>query len=360
MASDYLRVAMLGAGAVAAKYVKLYAEYPRSRLVAVYDVSKAAAESAAGVTGARVADSEEALLADDIDAVVINTPNFLHARQTAAALKAGKHVLLQKPMTVTAAEAAELAEVAARSGRRLGIYMNSLDNAVFRDVKAMIAGGTLGRIGAVNAKLANGTASRWKADGKEVWRQSKAAVGGGSFAMLAYHYINLCQWLLGQPIVAVQATGKNLMSPHIEGDDIMSALVAFGDGALGVIEIGMVRQRRAVLDPRIGRIACLYRQPADQHEIGQSLRGRSGQLYDPRQAGVHRRADGAGHGRLEQSLQPAPAIHRRHPQRHADAGVAGAGRAGHARARGCVPRRGVRPGRDGLGRRRWRTSQGRC
>lgn len=228
---------MLGVGAVAAKYVSLYARYPRSRLVAVYDISAEAADAAAKEYGARVAPSEEGLLADDVDAVIISTPNFLHARQTVAALAAGKHVLLQKPMTVTSAEAAELVVAADRSGRQLGIYQNSLDNAVFRDVKAMIAAGTLGRIGGINAKLANGTSARWRPGGSaNVWRQSKVAVGGGSFAMLAYHYINLCQWLLDEPIVNVTARGKNLMSEHIEGDDIMCAIAEFGSGALGVLE----------------------------------------------------------------------------------------------------------------------------
>jgi predicted dehydrogenase len=236
MAGERLRVGMLGVGAVAAKYVKLFAEYPRSRLVAVYDVSPGAAQAAAGATGARILPSEAALLAEEIDAVVISTPNFLHAQQTIAALQAGKHVLLQKPMTLTAAEAARLAQAAAQSGRRLGIYMNSLDNRIFHDVKAMIRSGTLGRIGAINAKLANGTASRWKSGGTVVWRQSRSAVGGGSFAMLAYHYINLCQWLLDEPIINVMARGKNLMSPHIEGDDIMSSLVEFRDGAMGTLE----------------------------------------------------------------------------------------------------------------------------
>ena len=238
MNRDYLRVGMLGLGFVALKYTKFYAEYPRSRLTAVYDISAEATAETAKATGARAAPSEDALIAaDDVDVVVISTPNFLHTKQTKAAPAAGKHVLLQKPMTVTAAEAAELVEAARQAkDARLGIYMNSLDNPVFRDIKAMIAAGTLGRIGAINAKLANGTSSRWKSGSTPVWRQSKAAVGGGSFAMLAYHYINLAQWLLDEPIVNVTARGKNLMSPHIEGDDIMASIAEFQNGALAVLE----------------------------------------------------------------------------------------------------------------------------
>ena len=236
MSREFLRVGMLGVGFIAQKYVKLYAEYPRSRLVAVYDPLTEAASEVAKAHRANVAASEEDLLAQDIDAVVISTPNNLHARQTAAALRAGKHVLLQKPMTVTSAQAMDLIRIAAASQRQLGIYMNSLDNPVFRDIKAMIRAGTLGRIGSISAQLANGSSPRWRADSvTAAWRRSKAAVGGGSFAMLACHYINLCQWLLDDPIVSVAARGKNLMSEHIEGDDVMHAITEFRSGVLGVI-----------------------------------------------------------------------------------------------------------------------------
>ena len=234
--SGRLRVGMIGVGGVAQKYVGAYAGYPRSELAVVCDVDPAAADAAAA-HGAVVAPSAEALVAADIDAVVISTPNFLHHAQAAMALAAGKHVLLQKPMTVTAAEARDLHDLAAVRGVQLGLYMNSLDSPVIRDLKAMIDAGCFGRMGAVNAKLANGRGASFKtADGTATWRGSRQAVGGGSFAMLAYHYVNLAQWLLDQPITGITAVAANLMSPHIEGDDIMAGIATFRDGSFGILE----------------------------------------------------------------------------------------------------------------------------
>ncbi len=232
-----LRVGLIGVGGVAAKYRHAYAHYPRSRLVMIFDVDAEAAASAAAELGCAAADSVDQLIASDLDAVVINTPNFLHFEQATAALRAGKHVLLQKPMTVNVAEALELQRLADDASGQLAMYMNSLDNPVMHDLRRMIEQGFFGRVGAVNAKLANGRGMSFKTSGgTATWRGSKQAVGGGSFAMLAYHYINLCQWLLGQPIVSATAVGANLMCDHIEGDDIMASIVRFADGSMGVIE----------------------------------------------------------------------------------------------------------------------------
>ena len=338
MSREFLRVGMLGVGFIAQKYVKLYAEYPRSRLVAVYDPLTEAASEVAKAHRANVAASEEDLLAQDIDAVVISTPNNLHARQTAAALRAGKHVLLQKPMTVTSAQAMDLIRIAAASQRQLGIYMNSLDNPVFRDIKAMIRAGTLGRIGSISAQLANGSSPRWRADSvTAAWRRSKAAVGGGSFAMLACHYINLCQWLLDDPIVSVAARGKNLMSEHIEGDDVMHAITEFRSGVLGVIGAAWCVAGEQFSNSRQRGFAGLHRERPDQHEGRKSLPRRSDHLHGAEHADFHGGPASTGDGRLAQSAQPAPAVRRRHPQGKARPSQWRDGSKGYARPRGCLP-----------------------
>jgi len=235
--SDHpLRVGLIGVGGVAAKYAALYAAYPRSRLVSIFDANPEASRALAARVGCRIAADAQDVIDDDVDAVVISTPNALHLDQASAALAGGRHVLLQKPMTVDVAQAERLQERAAASGRVLAMYMNSLDHPLFRDMKRMIAAGTLGRIGAINCKLANGMGHVWRASSGDFWRGSRQAVGGGSFAMLACHYLNLGQWLLDAPIRRVSAVGANLMCDHIEGDDIMSAIVEFEGGPLGVIE----------------------------------------------------------------------------------------------------------------------------
>jgi UDP-N-acetyl-2-amino-2-deoxyglucuronate dehydrogenase len=231
-----LRVGLIGVGGVAAKYASLYAEYPRSQLVSVYDIQPDVCRELAARSGCEMAASAQDVIDSDVEAIVISTPNALHLSQASAALAAGRHVLLQKPMTVDVDEAERLQRAADASGRVLAMYMNSLDHPLFRDIKRMIAAGTLGRIGAINCKLANGMGHVWRTAGGNFWRGSRSAVGGGSFAMLACHYLNLGQWLLESRIVRVSAVGANLMCDHIEGDDIMSAIVEFDSGPLGVVE----------------------------------------------------------------------------------------------------------------------------
>jgi len=235
MADTVLRVGLLGVGGVASKYASLYGEYPRSKLVAVYDTMAAPAEELRARFGCEVAPSAEALIAMDLDAVVISTPNNLHHAQTRAALAAGKHVLLQKPMTLDVREAKDLVAASREAKRTLAMYMNSLDHPLMRDIKRMIESGALGRIGGYEAKLANGMGHVWANTPANFWRGSKAATGGGCFTMLATHYLNLGQWLLGSDIVEAAADGGNLMCDHIEGEDLMTALVRFANGARGVI-----------------------------------------------------------------------------------------------------------------------------
>jgi myo-inositol 2-dehydrogenase/D-chiro-inositol 1-dehydrogenase len=79
-----LRVGMIGVGGVAANYRAVYSSYGRSTLAAVFDIDAALASQVAGELGAQAMASADELIAADLDAIVINTPNFLHFAQTAA------------------------------------------------------------------------------------------------------------------------------------------------------------------------------------------------------------------------------------------------------------------------------------
>jgi UDP-N-acetyl-2-amino-2-deoxyglucuronate dehydrogenase len=234
MAGD-LKVGLIGAGGVAAKYAALYGEYPRCRLVAVHDPVDASARELSARFGCAVSPSAEALIELDLDAVVVSSPNRFHHAQAKSALRAGKHVLLQKPMTLDVAEAEDLVATARGAGKVLALYMSSLDHPLAHDLRRMAKEGALGRIGGFEARLANGMGHAWRAPPPGFWRGSRAATGGGCFAMLATHYLNLGQWLLDSAIVEIAADGANLMCPHIEGEDWMAASVRFGNGARGSI-----------------------------------------------------------------------------------------------------------------------------
>jgi predicted dehydrogenase len=206
------------------------------------DVDETEARRAAEETGAeRVSTSFCDALANDIDAVVISTPNHLHCEQAVAALQAGKHVLLQKPMARTVAECDDILTAAASSGKTLGIYMNLLDHPLFRDLRRMIQVGYLGRIALVSARLAHRDGLSWQG-GEANWRSSAGKTGGGSFMQLAVHYEHLIQWLLGDRVARVQAFSKNLACPQLEGDDLTLAHLELADGAYADLQTSWCAQ----------------------------------------------------------------------------------------------------------------------
>ena len=179
------------------------------------------------------------VLGDDVDAVVISTPNHLHAGHAIAAFEAGKHVLLQKPMARTAAECDAILDAQRRSGCVLGVYMNLLDHPLFRDIRRLISDGKLGRVALFSAKLAHRGGLNWGGADRN-WRASRASTGGGSFIQLSVHYQHLMRWLLGNDVIAVQAMATNFARPHLEGDDVMLAQYRLSGGAFGDIQTSLV------------------------------------------------------------------------------------------------------------------------
>ncbi|MBC7723759.1 MAG: Gfo/Idh/MocA family oxidoreductase, partial [Burkholderiaceae bacterium] len=118
-----LRVAMIGAGSIAAKHLRAYADNPVVDLVAVHDINFGRAAERAEEFGATHAYRTLAEVLDnpEIDAVSVCTWNDSHAELAIASLDAGKHVLLEKPLSKTVAEAEAIAAAVARSGRHLQV-----------------------------------------------------------------------------------------------------------------------------------------------------------------------------------------------------------------------------------------------
>jgi len=243
-----LRVALVGCGGVAAHYLNVYRALDWVQVVACIDVQPAMAASAAeflseggeSILPLVTTDFAEAL-ADDVDVAVINTPNHLHHQQAIAALEAGKHVLLQKPVAPTVAEAEEIARAAARTKGMSGLYMSYFDQPLLHDLKEMIAAGWFGKVGHFYARLMHRGGlirSRQALGGERTWRESVAQTGGGCFIQLAVHYIHLMEWMNNDRVVRATAITKNQHCPGLEGEDIASAILEFESGALATLDMG--------------------------------------------------------------------------------------------------------------------------
>lgn len=231
-----IRVALLGCGGVARNYRGVYGAIPDCIVDVVVDVSEEEAKQAQSETGALAySTSPEDAWESKADIVVISTPNEFHLPHAVASLRAGKHVLMQKPIARTAEETAPILAEAKKAGKTVGIYMNSLDHPLFYDVKQMIAGGRFGRIARMRALLAHTGGLGWSG---QVWRASKSRTGGGSFIQVAVHYVHLLQWLSGSEFTKVSSISKNLMCNHLEGDDITATLMEMDNGAIAEIGSG--------------------------------------------------------------------------------------------------------------------------
>jgi scyllo-inositol 2-dehydrogenase (NADP+) len=167
------------------------------RLAAI--VSKRKAEIARDHPGVAVVSSPEAVFADPtIDLVAISTPNTAHFDLAARALAAGKHVVVDKPFTVTGAEARELARRAEAAGRMLTVFHNFRYYADFLALKQLIAGGVLGDIVYFESHF-----DRYVPAVPDAWRE-KPGPGAGTWWDLGPHLLDQALQLFGRPL-ALQA-----------------------------------------------------------------------------------------------------------------------------------------------------------
>jgi UDP-N-acetyl-2-amino-2-deoxyglucuronate dehydrogenase len=180
-----------------------------------------------------VTDALEPLLADrSIDAVMILTPPTTHLELVERAAAAGKHVLLEKPVEVTATRAERLVEIAERAGITLGIVLQHRFRPNSLKLEALVRSGALGEIAAASASI------RWwrpQSYYDEPGRGTKARDGGGVLLTQAIHSLDLFQSLAGPIAEATGFAGTSALH-RMETEDIVCAGIRFANGALGTID----------------------------------------------------------------------------------------------------------------------------
>ena len=203
-----------------------------AELVAVMDTNETFAKEVAEEFGVKHAFSDlDSLLAlPEVDAVYIATPVFCHKEQVIAAANAGKHILLEKPMAMTSAEAEELKALCEEKGVRLSIGLMMRFHAYHEEMKRLIAEGAIGDIVSIRSQFAC-----WYPDIPGVWRQDKSKSGGGALVDLGVHCIDLVQYVTGLRATEVTAfCDTQTFSYGV--DDSASVLLRMNNGALCVIE----------------------------------------------------------------------------------------------------------------------------
>jgi UDP-N-acetyl-2-amino-2-deoxyglucuronate dehydrogenase len=232
MPTEEIGFAIIGAGMVARYHAAAIERTPGARLVAICRSDPARAEETATQFGVPCLADYMALLArDDVDAVCICTPSGLHAGQTIAAARAGKHVLVEKPIALTLADADAMIGACAQAGVWLGVALQRRTEPEFQRLQAAIAAGELGRLvlGSISMPYLRAQSYYDSAD----WRGTWALDGGGALMNQGIHLVDLLLWLIGDA-AEVRATAATLMHA-IEVEDCVTATLRFVNGALGGI-----------------------------------------------------------------------------------------------------------------------------
>ncbi|MAS33987.1 MAG: hypothetical protein CL610_08265 [Anaerolineaceae bacterium] len=211
-------------------------ESDKLELTGVFSRNQANAQAVADEYGGRTFSSYEALLDDDsIEAVMLPTPHFLHHPQTMAALQAGKHVFVEKPMANTLDEAREMQQLAQEKGLVLAVGLQGRRGGGILKAKAMIDNGELGQVvmavGTHGAPLAM---NYTEAD----WETSAEKIPGGPLDNLGVHYADVLEFLLG-PVKRVSGFYTNKITPF-DVIDAGTANFEFESGAVGVYTVQQV------------------------------------------------------------------------------------------------------------------------
>ncbi|MEE9275769.1 MAG: Gfo/Idh/MocA family oxidoreductase, partial [bacterium] len=173
---------------------------------------------------------EEILADEDIDAVILTTPNSLHASQAVAAARSGKHVFVEKPMALTAADCRAMIAAAKEAGVVLAVGQNARRTARFRKAGELIREGAVGEVILAEGNISKDQGYRLT---PELWRNSREESPGGPLASFTVHLADSMNHLVG-PIRRISAFVSKVCGPAAP-DDVMTAAVEFESGALGYL-----------------------------------------------------------------------------------------------------------------------------
>ncbi len=254
-----IRVGLFGGGGVADEHIRGYrAHAAEIGVVAVADVAEATARRRADELGARAFSDFRRLLAEaDVDAVDICLPHHVHAEAIVAAAAAGKHVLCEKPLCLTAAEAARVRAAVSAAGITLMCAHNQLFLPAVAEAKALLEAGAIGRLYEVR------TTDSFFNDFDPAtmgWRANAVTSGGGELIDTGYHPTYLMLHLAGASPVEVTAMLSTHRLTFMEGEDSAQVLIRFGNGVVGQLATSWAYEPAAITErfSAVGELGALH------------------------------------------------------------------------------------------------------
>lgn len=229
-----LGFAIIGTGMISQFHARALAEVRGAKLVACYDRAVKRAKQFGNEQDCTAYDSLEHLLRDDrVDAVSIATPSGAHLEPALAAAKAGKHVIVEKPLEITLKRCDRIISACEKHGVKLSTFFPSRFHDSSIKMKKAVESNRFGRMTLGDAYIKWYRTQEYYDSG--AWRGTWALDGGGALMNQAIHTVDLLGWLMG-PVAEIQAHTATLAHKRIEVEDVATATLRFSSGALGVIE----------------------------------------------------------------------------------------------------------------------------
>ena len=239
-----VRVAAVGVGMWGRALADAVGRGTGLALVACTSRGPASRAAFAAARGCRELPGYEAVLADpEVEGVLITTPHSLHAGQVVAAAEHGKHVFVDKPFTLTVADARRATEACRSAGVVLAVGHQRRRQAASRALRRLLDAGTLGRVAQIEGNFSADIGFALKPG---VWRTIRAETPGGPMTNLGIHHVDTYQYLLG-PIVRVMAFVRRVALTGVEIDDATSILFEFAAGSLGYLGTSWVHANRTAV-----------------------------------------------------------------------------------------------------------------
>ncbi len=234
---EKLRVAVIGCGSIAQhRHLPEYKSNENVELIAVCDINEERALVVAEKYGVKAyRNYEELLSSGSVDAVSVCTPNYLHAPISIAALKAGIHVLCEKPMATSKEEAEAMIAASKESGKKLMIGHNQRFVPSHQKARQLIRSGEIGKIYSFRTAFGHGGPEGWSVDGKESWFFQKEKAFVGAMGDLGVHKTDLLRFVLGEEIIEVGSFVETSAKDFADVDDNAVCILKTESGAIGTL-----------------------------------------------------------------------------------------------------------------------------
>ena len=233
MAAAPFGFGIVGTGMIAGYHAQAIAQVPGARLVGVTSRSPENVRAFAAKHGVPFATArlEELLARPDIQIICVTTPSGAHLEPALAAIRAGKHVVIEKPLETTTARVDQIIAAAESAGVRLAPIFQARFGRGAQTVKAALDAGRFGRLVLCSAYI------KWHRTAQYYtgWKGTLQLDGGGAVINQAIHGLDLLQWFAGLP-AEVFAWKTRRVHTGIEAEDTACAALRYPDGALGTIE----------------------------------------------------------------------------------------------------------------------------